>query len=272
MSFLVTAAAALAGPALARKFMFHPKAGGERAFDDPIVSMFVPTVDADDVATCSSFTSARCGEAMLHVLLVPVASSTARPILLHSHGNAGNVTGRAPSLLALAQALDVTLVAYDYRGFGLSSPGPPTETSILEDGDAVLACVRTLFPRRPIVVWGESMGGAVAAHLAKQPAVTSVVMHITFGKLADMVPFELRPALSALHDTLDSAARIAAAGKPTAVIRAQDDELMTEATTRSLYEAAPAGRRIWLSVPGGHNTYDLAPALPQLKAFLDATL
>lgn len=267
-SFLISAEAVLAGPAVIRKFMFHPAAGGAMAFPahPTVVSMMV------DGPTPVTRAFSRIPEApsRVHVVIVPLASSSARPIIIHAHGNAGNVTGRVPSLVQLAAALDVTLVAFDYRGFGLSSPTDVSETSILEDGAAVVRLVEVLFPRRRLIAWGESMGGAVAAHLATLPAVSAVVMHITFAALADVVPPAAASALVALDDALDSAARIGRAHKPTAVIHAQDDEIMPLSSARRLYDAAPRLSRLFLTIPGGHNSYDMRSGLSAIKAFVNA--
>lgn len=253
MNHLVSSAVALTGPAAIRKFMFYPTRGGELTFPSPVVSFFI-----DGPA-----------QAKLHVVIIPTATNDARPILLHSHGNAGNVSMRVPSLRALAAALDCTVVAYDYSGFGLSTQTAPSETSILADGTAVLSLVTTMFPGRPVLVWGESMGGAVAANLALSSAVTAVVMHITFAQLADVVAPVAQGALSLLHDPLNSARRIAAARKPTIVTHASLDKLMPLASAQALYNAAPPQHRLFVSLVGDHNSHHLEPALPGMKAFLD---
>lgn len=267
--------------ALVRKSMFRPSPGGTLTFADvepAAVSVFVPVPSVPSVPPPPP--SSAEGAAYLHAVVLPLASSPRRPVVLFSHGNAGNISGRVAALGALARALDVTLVAYDYRGFGLSSPGPPSETSILTDGAAALAFCGATWPGRPLVAWGESMGGAVTAYLATLPfpKPAALVMHITFGRLADvvsaLVPAPLAPLVAllpaVLDDPLQSADRIAAAALPTAVLHARDDRLVPLASAQSLFEAAPGGARLWVTLEGGHGAHDLRAALPHAKAFLDA--
>lgn len=210
------------------------------------------------------------------------------PVILFAHGNAGYLSAeRCAMLRRVSNALSCTIVGFDYRGFGLSSPRDfqPTETSILEDGDAVLDYVSQIHGASPIWVWGESMGSSVAAHLAQDPRVAGIVLHVGFARLQDVAEhtssrmlheslhFLVPTFLALLDDTLDNAKKLAApraANKPAALIVALDDELMSPRTANALEQTLRQNERSTLrvNVRGTHGAHDLDAALPPLANFM----
>ena len=103
-------------------------------------------------------------------------------VILQFHGNAQNLSTHFYSFYtAPSQGYDY--VTFDYRGYG-SSEGKPSPKGTLEDGHAALRSVHALYPGRPIVVVGQSLGGAVAlrtvADLKDEIPVRLVVVDSTF--------------------------------------------------------------------------------------------
>lgn len=95
-------------------------------------------------------------------------SSGSRPVILFSHGNAGNILHRLERLLALSP-LPLDLLVYDYRGFGRSE-GSPNVPGVIRDGEAAVNWLRTtkgISPER-IILLGESIGVAISVSLAKK--------------------------------------------------------------------------------------------------------
>ena len=105
--------------------------------------------------------------------------------LLWSHGNAGNIGGRADVLLALARR-GLRVLAYDYRGYGRST-GAPSEAGVYLDAVAAFdhEIGRGTAPAR-IVCFGESLGGAVSIALAERRPCAGVAVVSTFTRLAEM--------------------------------------------------------------------------------------
>jgi pimeloyl-ACP methyl ester carboxylesterase len=222
---------------------------------------------------------------------------TEERVLLYAHGNAGHLCkARCAMLQRIATALACTVVGFDYRGFGLSSPRgfAPTESSILQDGAAALgyAHALALSKNARVWVWGESMGSAVAAHLASDPRVAGVVMHIAFARLVDVAthtahrtaalgrwrgffsPGVVSAFVALLDDPLDNAAKLAApraASVPAAMIVAKDDELMAPDTANALERALRqhAERPVLrVDVEGTHGAHSLESALPAVAMFV----
>ena len=101
----------------------------------------------------------------LHGWYVPCAN--ARSAVLFCHGNAGNVTHRAYILETLHRQVGVSVLIFDYRGYGRSE-GKPNEEGILADARAARGwlAAREKIAESNVVLMGESIGGAVAVDLA----------------------------------------------------------------------------------------------------------
>lgn len=117
-------------------------------------------------------------------------------VALFFHGNAGNVSVCGESLKVLNQRHQLAVMTMDYRGYG-KSEGKPSEQGILLDARAARAWLaqRTGVPERSIVLFGQSLGGAVAIDLAAVDGARGLVLASTFTSLpeaaADLVPWML---------------------------------------------------------------------------------
>ena len=95
------------------------------------------------------------------------AEPPTRPVLLYLHGARWNVDGSAPRMRRM-QELGFSVLAIDYRGFGKSSPGLPSEDTAYEDARAAWDWLARRYPDRPRYIFGHSLGGAIAIDLAAQ--------------------------------------------------------------------------------------------------------
>jgi fermentation-respiration switch protein FrsA (DUF1100 family) len=87
-----------------------------------------------------------------------------RPLIIQFHGNAQNLTSHFASLFWLVD-YGYDYFIFDYEGYG-SSPGKPSPHATVEDGFAALEWAQARFPKRPLVLVGQSLGGAVALKVA----------------------------------------------------------------------------------------------------------
>ncbi|HEY0076121.1 MAG TPA: alpha/beta fold hydrolase, partial [Abditibacteriaceae bacterium] len=120
----------------------------------------------------------------VHSWFVPVSNSNA-PTVLFLHGNAGNISHRVERLEIFRQ-LGVHLLLLDYRGYG-QSEGFPNETGTYQDA---LAAYEWLIQRgvapQQIVIYGESLGTAIAVDLAAGQPCGGVVLEAPFTSISDM--------------------------------------------------------------------------------------
>ena len=182
----------------------------------------------------------------IHAWHVRVAE--ARAIVIHFHGNAGNISERLPWATAFAANRMETLLV-DYRGFGRSD-GAPSEEGLYRDADAAYEWAR---PRGlPIVVYGESLGGAVAVDLAARHAVAGLVVQSSFTRLADMADRIFPFAGAIVSQKFDSLAKIGRVRRPVLVIHGDRDEIVPFEMGVRLHAAARTSGPLFV-VSGAHH-------------------
>ena len=207
----------------------------------------------------------------LHGWFVP--HSKPRAVALFLHGNAGNITGRAPILRALHDRHDVAVMTFDYRGYGRSE-GKPNEKGILRDARAARAWLaeRTGVDERDIVIMGRSLGGGVAVDLAAKDGARGLVLSSTFTSLPDvgaqLLPW--MPTRLMMTHRLDSLAKIASYQGPLLHSHGDADQVIPYRMGQKLFAAA-SGPKQFVTIPGGgHNDPWNDEFHDALDEFLDA--
>jgi alpha-beta hydrolase superfamily lysophospholipase len=201
------------------------------------------------------FESKVTGEASrLHGLWLPAERGVASaPVLLYLHGARWNVEGSAPRIRRMQQ-LGFSVLAIDYRGFGKSSPGLPSEETAYEDARAAWDWLAAQQPDRPRYVFGHSLGGAIAIDLAsKVDDEQGVIVEGTFTSIADVastMKWGWLPVGPLITQRFDSVRKVAQLHSPLLVVHGADDSLIRSELGRRLYEAA-TGRKQFLLVEGG---------------------
>ncbi len=191
-------------------------------------------------------------DSTLHGWFIP--SPGAQRTLLFLHGNAGNISHRGESI-KIFHRLGLNVLIIDYRGYGLSS-GEPSERGLFRDARAAwdyLVSERQIAPA-DILIFGRSLGGAVAVDLAAQVPAGGLILESTFSSARD-VGAHLMPLLSRvvwLRMPFDSLAKIGAVSAPLLVLHSSDDDVVPYALGRRLFDAAPEPKR-FVELQGGHN-------------------
>jgi uncharacterized protein len=174
-------------------------------------------------------------------------------VILFCHGNAGNISHRLESYETLLDA-GINLFAFDYRGYGRSS-GRPSESGTYQDAMAAYQWLkRKGFADRAILVWGESLGGAVAAELAVRAPTGGVVLQSTFTSIpaigAEVFPWlPVKLICSIKYDTLSKIANIRA---PLMILHSESDSIVAFHHGERLFAAARAPKS-FCKLFGDHN-------------------
>lgn len=182
-------------------------------------------------------------------------SGEENPVILLFHGNGGNITDRTEKLALLAsQGADVFII--DYRGYGKSG-GHPSEAGIYTDGAAAyqhLTSVRGVEPRR-IILFGESLGGAVACEVAGSHKVGGIILESSFTSAIDVARkvFPLLPPQIFLKSRFDNLGKIAHITAPVLILHGTQDTTIPPAHARRLYAAANGPKTLTLIPGAGHN-------------------
>jgi fermentation-respiration switch protein FrsA (DUF1100 family) len=182
-----------------------------------------------------------------------IPSAHSRATILLSHGNGGNISHRLEKIQVL-HALDLDVLAYDYRGYG-GSAGRPSEDGLYRDAQAVYDYLRNekkVAPQK-IISYGESLGGAVAIDLAVKRELGALIVESGFTSIHDMAKkiFGVAPSIL-IHAKYDSVDKIRTIQMPKLIMHSPDDEVVPFLQGRRLFENAPEPK-VFVELQGGHN-------------------
>ncbi len=188
----------------------------------------------------------------LHGWFVPAARSSGTVLFLH--GNAGNISHRLDSV-QMFHRLGYSILIFDYRGYGRSG-GSPSEQGTYLDAEAAwnhLVEQRHISPNC-IVLFGESMGGAIAAYLATRQKPAALVIASAFTSVPDMAQqiYPFLPARWLARIRYDTRGYLRSVTAPVLIAHSPQDEIVPYEHGQALYAAANPPKQ-FLELAGGHN-------------------
>lgn len=202
-------------------------------------------------------------------------------VVLHCHGNAGNVTAHFPLVGFLIEA-GYHVLTFDYAGYGQSS-GRPTLEGIEADARAAIKYLLTRrdLPTDRLALFGQSLGGAAAAAAAPHPAVRCLVLEATFTTYRDValttvVGRALFFLVASMIPDGGPARHLGAfAPRPVLLVHGEEDSVVPSRFSERLHEAFPAHTTLETAAQVGHLTAGVDESSsfggPILR-FLDRTL
>lgn len=207
------------------------------------------------------------------------------PVIVFFNGNAMTVYG-AEALYERMARMGAEVVVYDYRGYGFSE-GTADVEAFRRDALSIFDKVVREYPGRRVVVYGYSLGTAMAAHVAAERKVGGLVLAAAFASAAEELPvFARRMGLSAAEVNAlvpDDGAKVAFdevamvreagernAGAPLLMLHGRDDTLVPMAQGREVFQASPVKQKRFVEIPGADHreTVFAEVAFRALGAFL----
>lgn len=188
----------------------------------------------------------------LHGWYIP--ANAARGVVLFLHGNAGNIAHRLATLELLHQ-VGLSTFIIDYRGYG-DSEGKPSERGTYADAESAwnyLTMERGIKSDN-IVIFGRSLGGAVAAWLATRVKPGGVILESTFTSLEQMAQehYPYVPVSLLLRHKYPVRDYLPAINAPLLLIHSENDEIVSFSHAKTLYSAASGARELKI-IHGTHN-------------------
>lgn len=186
-----------------------------------------------------------------------VPAENAGGTILFFHGNGGNISHRLDSLLIFHE-LGLSTLIIDYRGYGRSE-GKPSEEGLYLDAQAAwkyLLEQRSTEPDK-IILFGRSLGGAVAVHLAGKHKPKALIVESTCTSIpeigSDIYPFLPCALLRWLSRYQFNAAEgVSQAACPVLVVHSRDDDMIPFSHGQAIFDAA-GGPKEFLEITGSHN-------------------
>ena len=212
----------------------------------------------------------------LHGWFIPHRES--RAIFVWFHGNAGNIGDRLLNIKLLHDHIKTDIFIFDYRGYGRS------EGSVSEEGtylDGAAAIQYLLAPdkaaARPLILFGRSMGAAVAAEMATRFESGGLILESPFVSIREMARaiFPSLPIGSLLRTRYDTLEKIRKLKAPLLVLHGDHDEVVPFAQGKKIFEAAPEPKKFHRIVGASHNDTFVVGGknyFEALREFIESTL
>jgi len=183
---------------------------------------------------------------------IPAAQE--RAVILFCHGNAGNNSHRLDSI-RIFHDLHLSVLIFDYRGYG-KSEGSPTEEGTYLDAEAALDFLIEVkhVPSEKIVVFGRSLGGAVAAEVALRRRVGALIIESGFTSVPELggTYFPFLPIRLLSRYSYATENKVSKINVPKLFIHSPHDEIIPFKYGKALYENASSPKE-FLEIRGDHN-------------------
>lgn len=187
-----------------------------------------------------------------------------KPIVILFHGNAGNYSHRISKAMAMNEQGYGVILA-EYRGYG-GNPGRPDKEGLLNDGRAWMEFA--LAQNRPVIIYGESIGSAIATAMAAENDAAGLILEAPFDSLVGVAQsiYPVVPVSLLLKDKFDSAVLIKNVKAPKLFIHGERDRTVPIRFGKALFEAAGEPKSFVSIDSAAHNDlYDHGAALHVLQ-------
>ena len=155
--------------------------------------------------------------------------------------------------------LGFSVLVFDYRGYGRSVGSLPNELQLYADSQAAWGYLREVrqVPSEQVLVYGESMGGAIALNLAvKHPEAGGLIMQSSFTSMTEAVRQKafsrLFPIGLILTEQFDSLSKVKALRVPVLFLHGSADPVVPAEMSQQLYAAAPEPKQLFLIPEAEH--------------------
>ena len=200
------------------------------------------------------------------------AQQAAAPVLLYLHGNINNIGANTEHAMRL-HSLGYNLLLVDYRGYGKSSGGKPSEEKVYQDAEAAwdyLMKMPGAVPQRTFI-YGHSLSGAIAIDLAARHAeAAGLIAESTFSSMRAIVDtqYPWLPVGLLLNQRFDSLSKIGTLKIPVLFIHGTTDTKIPYSMSQQLFDQAPQPKYLTLIAGGEHHNNSGVAWLEYRGAFM----
>jgi uncharacterized protein len=192
------------------------------------------------------------------------------PTVLFCHGNSGNISHR-DYVVKLMNTQHLNLLIFDYSGYG-HSKGTPSKEQLLKDGEIAYSYLSTKTDPTNIIVWGESIGGFVAIHIASEFECRRLILLSAFSSLVEVLQdheyYRYIPFVRMTVGVFDNKEKLSRVKAPIAIIHSHQDKLIPFKSAERLLKVKEDSKLFEIS--GGHSSPEISiEILRELMHFCD---
>jgi len=200
-----------------------------------------------------------------------VAADQPSGYVLFAHGNAGNLSDRVALIRTLSESLGLSVMIFDYRGYGRSQ-GSPSIQGILKDGRAARQWLSQRADIKPdqIILMGRSLGSSVVVHMAAEQGARALILESAFSSLTDVADhaYPWLPARLLLKQDIKADELIRHYHGPLFQSHGTVDRIIPIELGRKIFAAANEPKK-FLSLPGlDHNDLPHSGYYQEIGQFL----
>jgi fermentation-respiration switch protein FrsA (DUF1100 family) len=188
----------------------------------------------------------------LHGWYIP--RNKAEEVVLFLHGNGGNISHRGASI-EIFNRIGLNILIIDYRGYG-KSEGSPGEKGLYEDARTAWRYLieQRGFKTEQIILFGRSLGAAVATKLATEVGPKTVILESAFSRSRDMADtmMPIVSRIAVMRYPFNSTERIKDIHARLLMLHSPDDEIIPYRLGEKLFQAANEPKQ-FVKLKGDHN-------------------
>lgn len=177
-----------------------------------------------------------------------------RASILYFHGNGGNL-GALSEILSIFYRHGLQVFAVDYRGYGWST-GRPTEEGLYEDAISTVRHFQANFKsdQIPLIYWGRSLGGSIAAYAAGQFPPTGLILETSFPSKSSLLEDypRFRPFGPFSRCRFDTVQHLSQHHFPVLVVHGDRDRTVPLKQGQKLYSQLPGPKEFFRVEGAGH--------------------
>jgi fermentation-respiration switch protein FrsA (DUF1100 family) len=175
-----------------------------------------------------------------------------RPVVLYFHGNAGTLADRADKFRQFATK-GYGLLMPAYRGYS-GNAGRPSQPKLVKDAAVAAEWLAANAPGAPLVLFGESLGGSVALHVAAILKPHAIILEGAFDSAANLAQarYPILPAAALIRDKWNSLEVAPSVTAPVLQLHGKHDRVVPLAQGERLFAVLREPKQLHLVEDGGH--------------------
>lgn len=196
-------------------------------------------------------------------------SLSEKKIILYFHGNAGNIADRAHKLSSFSKD-GFGIMAISYRGYS-GSEGSPTESGLICDAQAALEFLFNKgYKEEDIILFGESLGSAVAVQLATKYNFAALILESPFSSIVSVArkDYWFVPLNLLVKDKFESVKVVSRITSPILIIHGTNDKVVPYDEAQKLYKAINSKKKLITVDEAGHLDFRKEFLLKEVRVFL----
>lgn len=181
-------------------------------------------------------------------------------VFLFCHGTNGNISQRK-YMYDICRVIKFNLIVFDYFGYG-DSYGVPTDDGIYYSATIAADYCKKQYPAKKVIIWGESLGGTVAAYLMTKYCFNSLILMSSFSCLSDALKYSSFPKLFKksfnllfyICNDLSTKKYLKKLNCPVLLVHSEEDELISFKNAEINYDSCRSQKKELIKIKGTHRS------------------